>query len=154
MNPETVRSLFLALREAKVEYVLVGAVALDVLGIGRLTEDIDLFVRPTHENISHLRSALSRVWNDPSIREITAEDLAGSYPVIQYIAPDGFRIDILSSIGEAFSFDDLDFEIHSYGDVEVVVATPKTLYAMKHDTIRLQDRADAQKLKERFGLED
>ena len=39
-------------------------------------------------------------------------------------------------------------------DVKVVVATPETLYKMKRDTIRLQDKADAQKLKQKFGLED
>ena len=39
-------------------------------------------------------------------------------------------------------------------DVKVVVATPETLYKMKRDTIRLQDKADAQKLKQKLGLED
>ena len=39
-------------------------------------------------------------------------------------------------------------------DMKVVVATPETPYKMKRDTIRLQDRADAQKLKQKFGLED
>ena len=34
------------------------------------------------------------------------------------------------------------------------MATPETLYAMKRDTIRLQDKADAQRLKEKFGLGD
>ena len=94
------------------------------------------------------------MWNDPSIEEIRAEDLAGGYPVIQYIAPDGFRIDILSRLGEVFSFDDLESGVYSYGDVEVTVASPETLYAMKHNAIRLQDRADAQKLKEKFNLKD
>jgi hypothetical protein len=37
---------------------------------------------------------------------------------------------------------------------KVRVATPETLYAMKRDTLRLQDKADAQKLKEKFGLKD
>ena len=62
MNPETIRAFFLALKEERVEYVLVGAVALDVLGIGRFTEDIDIFVRPTHENLHRLR----RAWTFPA----------------------------------------------------------------------------------------
>jgi hypothetical protein len=45
MDPETIRALFRALRCEGVEYVLVGAVALDILGIGRLTQDIDLDAR-------------------------------------------------------------------------------------------------------------
>jgi len=46
MEPETIRALFAALRDERVEYVLVGALAMDVLGIGRLTEDRSL--HPTH----------------------------------------------------------------------------------------------------------
>lgn len=154
MEPDTIRAFLTALRDENVDYVLVGALALDVLGIGRLTEDIDLFVRPTPDNIDRLRRALRRVWQDPSIEEITAEDLAGDYPAVQYIAPDGTPIDILARLGEAFSFDDLEATVHSYGDVQVKVATPDTLYRMKRDTVRLRDKADAHLLKERFQLKD
>lgn len=51
MGPDTIRALFAALRDEHVEYVLIGALAMDVLGIGRFTEDIDLFVRPTPGNV-------------------------------------------------------------------------------------------------------
>jgi hypothetical protein len=154
MEPETIRALFAALRDEKVDYVLVGAVAMDVLGIGRLTEDIDLFVRPTLDNVECLRRALRRVWQDPAIDEITAADLAGEYPAVQYVAPDGTLIDIMSRLGEAFAFGDLEAAVYTYGDVDVKVATPATLYRMKRDTIRLRDKADAQVLKEKFGLQE
>lgn len=154
MDPEVIRTLLAALQDEKVDYVLIGALALDVHGIGRLTEDIDFFVRPTPENIERLRRALHRVWSDPSIDEITAEDLSGDYPAIQYVAPDGTMLDILARLGEAFGFDDLQATMHKYGEVEVRVATPQTLYRMKRNTVRLQDKADAQVLRERFKLKD
>lgn len=154
MEPETIHALFTALREHRVDYVLVGALALDVLGVGRFTEDIDLFVRPTRENVARLRRALHQVWTDPTIEEITAEDLAGPYPAIQYVAPDGTPIDILARLGEAFSFEDLEATTYAYGDLEVRTATPQTLYRMKRDTVRLQDRADAEVIKEKFGLKE
>jgi hypothetical protein len=154
VDPEVVRSLFRALEREGVEYVLVGAVALDVLGIGRLTQDIDLFVRPTADNVDRLRRALRSVWDDASIDEIRAADLAGDYPVVQYGAPDGTRIDLLTRLGDAFVFDDLQSREYAYGDVRVIVATPETLYAMKRDTVRLQDQADAQRLRQKFGLKD
>jgi len=154
MEPETIRALFAALRDEKVDYVLVGAVAMDVLGIGRLTEDIDLFVRPTPDNVERLRRALRHVWQDPAIDEVTAADLAGDYPAVQYVAPDGTPIDIMSRLGEAFEFGDLEATVYSYGDVDVKVATPATLYRMKRDTVRLRDKADAQVLKEKFGLKE
>lgn len=154
MEPGTIRALFVALRDENVDYVLVGALAMDVLGIGRLTEDIDLFVRPSPENIDRLRRALHRVWHDASIDEITAADLAGDFPAVQYVAPDGTPIDILARLGEAFEFQALEATVYSYGDVEVKVATPETLYRMKRDTVRLRDKADAQVLKEKFGLKE
>jgi hypothetical protein len=154
MEPETIRALLAALRDERVDYVLVGALAMDVLGIGRLTEDIDLFVRSTPENVERLRRAFGRVWRDAAIDEITAADLAGDYPAIQYVAPDGTTIDVLARLGEAFGFDDLEATVYSYGDVDVRVATPETLYRMKRDTVRLRDKADAQALKEKFGLKD
>jgi hypothetical protein len=154
MEPDTIRALFAALRDEHVEYVLIGALAMDVIGIGRFTEDIDLFVRPTPDNVDRLRRALCHVWQDPSIDEITAADLAGEYPAVQYVAPDGTPIDILSRLGEAFTFADLKATTYSYGDVEVKVATPETLYRMKRDTVRLRDKADAQALRDKFGLKD
>ena len=36
----------------------------------------------------------------------------------------------------------------------VQVANPKMLYLMKKDTVRLQDRADAARIREAFGLGD
>lgn len=41
-----------------------------------------------------------------------------------------------------------------FGDQQVTVVTPRTLYRMKRDTIRLKDRADAELLKQRFKLEE
>ena len=61
---------------------------------------------------------------------------------------------MLSRLGEAFTFADLKATAYSYGDVEVKVATPETLYRMKRDTVRLRDKADAQALKDKFGLKD
>jgi hypothetical protein len=89
-----------------------------------------------------------------AIDEITATDLAGDYPAIQYVAPDGTPIDILSRLGEAFEFAGVEATVYSYGDVDVKVATPEMLYRMKRDTVRLQDKADAQALREKFGLKE
>ncbi len=69
-----------SLNEAGVDYVVVGGVALNVHGLVRATEHLDLFIRPDAENVERLRQALRTVWSDPSIEEITAEDLLGDTP--------------------------------------------------------------------------
>ena len=43
--------LLKALARERVDYVLVGAVALSLHGIVRTTEDVDLFIRPESENV-------------------------------------------------------------------------------------------------------
>ena len=156
MDFEKVLELFRALRDEGVEYVLVGAVGLTVHGIVRATQGVDVFVRPVEENVRRLRTALRRVFpQDSSIEEISTADLAGEYPAIRYNSPDGsLTIDIIARLGDAFSFDSLESETKAYEGVSILVAAPKTLYDMKKNTMRLQDRADAEKLKEAFDLGD
>ena len=156
MDYEKVLALLKALDDQGVDYVLVGAIGMTVHGIIRATQDVDLFVRPEEANIARLRAALRTVCpGDTSINEITADDLAGEYPAIRYNSPDGsLQIDLLSRLGHAFSYDDLRFETKLYEGIPVRVATPETLYKMKKRTTRLQDRADAETLKEEFDLED
>lgn len=137
-----------------VEYVLVGGVAVNVHGIVRTTEDVDFFVRPTADNVERIRAALRSLWDDPDIDQITADDLAGSYPTIRYGPPDGtIIVDLLAGLGTAFRFEDLEGERRAFGGVTVNVATPSTLIRMKEGTLRPRDRADAALLRERFGLE-
>jgi len=155
MDFDVIQRLLAALETNRVRYAIFGAVALNLHGLPRFTEDLDLFVEPEAVNIERLRAALRAVIDDPDIDQITAEDLLGEYPAVQYIPPDGsFHIDILTRLGDAFSFDDLETTRVAIGDVMVSVVTPHTLYAMKKDTVRLKDRADAQLLKERFNLQD
>lgn len=146
--------LLRALSDRKVEYVLVGGGALNVHGLVRATEDADLFVRPDGENIARLREALRDVWDDPSIDEITAEDLCGDYPAIRYGPPEGvFYLDILTRLGELFSYDDLEWELVDLEGVPVRVATAETLVRMKRSTVRPIDAADVQALVQAFGLD-
>jgi hypothetical protein len=142
-----------ALAREGVDYVLVGGVALGVHGLVRATEDVDLFIRPDSQNVERLKRALRSVWDDPDIAGITAQDLAGEYPTIRYGPPgEGFVIDLLSRLGSAFAFEDLEFETILVEGVPVKVATPATLYRMKKGTIRPIDRADAAALREKFGI--
>ena len=93
-----------AFERERVEYILVGGVAVDIHGIVRATEDVDFFVRPTATNVERIRAALRSLWDDPHIAEITAADLAGDYPTIRYGPPAGsILIDLLAGLGTAFA---------------------------------------------------
>ncbi len=147
--------LLRALYEHDVEYVLVGGAAINLHGIIRATEDVDLFVRPSEENVARLRRALESLWEDAEIQGITAADLSGRYPTIRYGPPQGdLVIDLLSRLGTAFDFDAIAWETVDVEGIPVRLATPETLYRMKRGTLRDVDRADAEALRRLFGLED
>jgi hypothetical protein len=65
-----------------------------------------------------------------------------------------FHIDIINRLGDVFGFDDIEVEYREIEGITIPVATPRMLYRMKKDRVRLQDKADAERLRERFGLED
>jgi hypothetical protein len=146
--------LLTALNAEDVDYVLFGGQAINLHGILRFTDDIDLFIAPTPDNVARLRCALRRVWEDPSIDEIRAEDLAGEYAVVRYGTPDDFYIDLVSRLGEAYAFADIESEWLERSGIRAHVATPRMLYKMKKGTVRPLDRADAADLKAKFDLED
>lgn len=94
-----------ALEDEGVCYAVSGGAALNLHGIARFTEHVDLFILATRENVEALKAALSAVFDDPEIGGISAEDLLGEYPAVQYIPPSGgFHLDILTRLGEAFAF--------------------------------------------------
>jgi len=155
MDYEAIKQVLAALEREGVRYVVFGAAALNFHGLARFTEDLDLFVAPDRENIEALKNALQSVFDDPHIDEISADDLLGDYPAVQYVPPAGtFHIDILVKLGEAFEYEDLEVQRLPFEELSISVASPVSLYRMKRDTVRLKDRADAELLRERFQIEE
>jgi acylphosphatase len=154
MDYEVLERLLAALESRGVKYAIFGAVALNLHGIVRNTEDLDIFVAPEESNIERLKAALHDAIDDPEIENITAQDLLGDIPAVRYVPPTGsFYIDILTRLGDAFAFADLDVERVAFNDLTVSVVTPRALYNMKKDTVRAKDRLDADLLKREFKLE-
>ena len=81
-------------------------------------------------------------------------DLCGDYPAVRYYPPEGFGFDILTRLGEAFHYDNLEVEQKTYEGTPVRVVSPETLWRMKKDTVRPVDQIDARALAEKFGLEN
>jgi hypothetical protein len=125
-----------------VEYVVVGGVAVNLQGIARSTEDIDVFVRMSPLNVDRLRKALTAVYEDPAIDEITLEELHNC-SVLRYGTPDDFYIDILVKLGDFAVYEDVQSEEVEVENVKVRVATIQSLYWMKSGTLRPKDRQDA-----------
>jgi hypothetical protein len=145
-----------AFEEAELEYVLIGATAMGFHGLVRATEDVDLFIRATPENVDRLRRALRAAYaSDPNVDDIRTEDLLGEYPAIRYYPPTGdLYFDVMTRLGEAVRFDTIDSEVKELDGTRVNVATPAALYRLKKATVRPLDHQDAAALRKRFGLKD
>jgi hypothetical protein len=85
---------------------------------------------------------------------IAASELVGDYPAVRYVPPDGFSYDLVTRIGDAFGWDDLETETKTFDDVPVRVVSARFLWRMKKDPVRWTDAYDAQALVERFGFKE
>jgi hypothetical protein len=156
MDRDELLTLLRSLEAARVEYVVIGATAMGFHGVIRATEDIDLIVNATPENLARLRQALRAAYgDDPSIEEIRDQDLLGEYPSVRYYPPSGdLFLDVMTRLGEAASYGTVDAEIVAVEGIRVRVATPRALHRLKRDTLRPLDRQDAAALAERFHLNE
>lgn len=138
------------------EYVLVGAAAMGFHGLVRATEDLDLFIRATSENVDRLKRAFRKVYSDdPNVDDIKADDLLGEYPAVRYYPPSGdLYFDVMTRLGEAATFETVEAVVQEIEGIRVRVATPLALYRLKNDTARPIDRQDAEALKRQFGIEE
>jgi hypothetical protein len=89
-----------------------------------------------------LNKALSSIYDDPSIDELTVEDFH-QYAVIRYATPDNFYVDFIAKIGKMFTFDDISKDIKKIKleDIEIPISGVKTLIEMKK-TMREKDKQD------------
>lgn len=148
--------VFRAFESEALEYVLIGAAAMGFHGLIRATEDLDLFIRATSENVERLKRAFRAVYDgDPSVDEIQASDLLGDYPAVRYYPPSGdLYFDVMTRLGEVASYETVSAETKTVEGIAVPVATPAALYRLKRGTTRALDRQDAEALRQRFHLEE
>lgn len=156
MDRDEIIRVLRAFEAARLEYVLIGAGAMGFHGLVRATEDLDLFIRATPENVERLRDAFRSAYDgDPHVDEISSADLLGEYPAIRYYPPTGdLYFDVITRLGDAARFETVDAEIKEVEGARVRVATPAALYKLKKATVRAIDHQDAAALRERFNLRD
>ncbi|MEA3492778.1 MAG: hypothetical protein U9R38_00110, partial [Candidatus Margulisiibacteriota bacterium] len=68
-----IENLLKYLKELKVRFVIIGAMAFPFYGYSRTTLDTDLFIEPTEENAEKARKALKKFGYDVS--DISVDDL-------------------------------------------------------------------------------
>jgi hypothetical protein len=143
MNEKQI-SLLAAFAAAKVEYAVVGGVAVNAHGYARATHDLDLFIRKTEENARAAFGALLAV--GAPLEGLEPGDLLDDEENLRF-GPEEDHVDILASIGE------MPFEQVWRNRIEAEVAGLRVPFISKADLIankrqvgRLRDLADAEEL--------
>ena len=147
---DKVSKIISSLNAHEVEYVIIGGYAVILHGFLRATEDIDIVLKMTDENVSKFQNALLDIYDDTDIHEINYSELS-IYSVIRYGTPDNFYIDVISRIGNSFSYENIDKENKMIGEIEFFTASAESLYLMKKNTMREKDKLDLLFLKEKLG---
>ncbi|MCU0626049.1 MAG: nucleotidyltransferase [Gemmatimonadaceae bacterium] len=129
---------------AGVDAIVVGAHALAAHGIVRATKDLDVWVRPSHDNASRVFVALARF--GAPLENIAVDDLSRPDTIVQIGVPPE-RIDVITGVSG------LDFDPAwarrvpaRLQGVQVAVLGVADLIVNKRASGRLQDLADVEQL--------
>jgi hypothetical protein len=143
MNKKQI-SLLAAFAAAKVEYAVVGGVAVNAHGYVRATNDLNIFIRPTEENARAAFAALVSL--GVPLEGVESNDLLDEEENLRF-GPEEDHVDILASIGE------MPFEQVWRNRIETEVEGLPVPFICKADLIqnklqvgRLRDLADAEEL--------
>lgn len=152
------RELFAALARHEVEYVTIGGIAIQAHGGQRLTQDLDIAIGPSADNLGRLAHALAeidaRILGPDGGRSSSAPSasLLGSSDQWHLVTPHG-PLDVITLPAHLGPFEEVFARAHQtpLGDLTVPIAHRQDLLKMKRAAGRPQDLADAELLE---ALED
>lgn len=163
MKLNSAESIFQALNDAKVRYLVAGGLAVNAHGYLRFTKDVDFVLHLVPDNIERAFSALERLGYKPNV-PVTAKQFADPVQRQSWIQDKGMQVLQLWSdahretpidifVTEPFPFEE-EYERALvkplYGTIEVSFVSILTLIQMKEVAGREQDRIDIEYLRIRL----
>ena len=146
-------AIFVALARHEVDFVTIGGIAIQAHGGQRLTQDLDVVIGASGDNIGRLAQALADL--DARIlgpdgqrsRSVPTAALLGSSDQWRLITSAG-ALDVLTLPAHLGSFDEVRARAHEVplGEVLVPIAHREDLLRMKRAAGRPQDLADVRLL--------
>jgi hypothetical protein len=143
MNEKQI-SLLAAFAAARVEFAVVGGVAVNMHGYVRATNDLDIFIRPTEENAHAAFQALLAL--GVPLDGLSPGDLLDDEENLRF-GPEEDHIDVLASIGE------MPFEqvwrnriVAEVEGLSIPFISKPDLIENKRQVGRLRDLADVEEL--------
>lgn len=141
--------LLVLLAEAKVDFVLVGGLAVSLQGYVRFTEDVDLLVSDAPENLSRLLETLSH-YGDGHARDLTVGDFTDEEGCIRVIEEvEQCQVDLFTRMsGRRYEDVITDADTFRIGGATIRYASKRSLISWKSASHREKDRLDALALEE------
>lgn len=145
MSPGDIKALIGNFERNHVQYLLIGGFAMAFYGHVRATNDIDLWIKNTRENMVHLRQSLLDlgITEAKALRDTT--QLVGGFTVFNLLESD-FKIDLLHNLK---GFKEVDFDacfkrakISDYHGMKIPVLSAEDLLFEKKQTGREKDSGD------------
>lgn len=131
-------SLCRSLNREGARYIVIGGMAIIQAGFVRATEDIDLLVDVSADNLRRLKRALADL-PDGAVREMADDDLE-RYVVVR--VADEIVVDLMkAACGITYSEASADVDVVTLEGIAIPFATPALLWRTKQ-TYREKDRPD------------
>ncbi|WP_395745583.1 nucleotidyltransferase [Prosthecobacter sp.] len=140
--------LLVLLAERGVQFVVVGGIAVTLQGYVRLTEDVDLLIEDSTENIDLLLAALGG-YGEGFAAELTREDFDGGEGAIRIVEEtEQCQVDIFTQMtGRRYADVIVDADTWMLRDLAIRYASKASLIAWKEKSVREKDRLDAMALR-------
>ena len=137
--------LLAKLVRAEVKFIIVGGVAVALNGFVRTTEDIDILIEASAENVTRLLDEL-RNFGEGYARELSPADFSDSEGAIRII--EDFPLGVFTMMrGKRYADLVGSTKTTRIDDVEVRYLNSEALIALKSDSQRDQDRIDVSALR-------
>jgi hypothetical protein len=148
MEPSFEKLLAL-LAHGDVKFVVVGGVAVSLNGYVRLTEDVDVIVDSSVDNIGRLISALSG-WGEGFASELQPADFPEEEGAVRVVEEtEACQIDVFTIMSGLRYADILrDARVFSLRGCDIRFASSRTLFQLKSGSLRDKDRIDALALRQ------
>lgn len=131
------------LNRLEAKYIVIGGLAMNELGLVRVTEDIDLLIQPSIENQELIRQAL-RILPERAIDELGPEEDLREWVVVR--VNDQITVDLMTSAcGVTYSDAKDDVSLRTVSGVQIPFANRALMVRLKQGN-REKDRIDLEYL--------
>ena len=148
MMEPSFEKLLVLLAEADVRFIVVGGIAVSIQGYVRLTEDVDLLIDDSRENVTRLLNRLVD-YGEGFANELSLEDFNDEEGAIRIVEEtEQCQIDLFTRMaGRNYADVIKDADSFEVGGYRILIASKQSLIGWKSNSVREKDRFDADALR-------